>query len=107
MSSTALFRILLTFGIFFLLDLYVFTGFIAAFAAGRSRIIAAWLYWGVTISFYALAIYAISTFSRATGPATPLAKWLIGSFVFLYVPKLVMLFFSRAKMPTGFCAREV
>ncbi|HEY6160713.1 MAG TPA: metallophosphoesterase [Bacteroidia bacterium] len=93
MSSTALFRILLTFGIFFLLDLYVFTGFIAAFAAGRSRIIAAWLYWGVTISFYALAIYAISTFSRATGPATPLAKWLIGSFVFLYVPKLVMLFF--------------
>jgi predicted MPP superfamily phosphohydrolase len=93
MTVAAFFRLLLFLGIFFLIDLYVYTGFKAAFSSPRAKTIASWIYWGLSFSFFILVICVVFSFSRTTGIATPLMKWTIGMFVFLFIPKLVMLFF--------------
>ncbi len=93
MSHTIFIRILLVLGVLLLLDVYIFYGFRAAFSSSRARMISAWVYWGITITFFALVVYMSLSVSRADGPTAPLVKWSMGMFVLLYIPKLIMLFF--------------
>jgi predicted MPP superfamily phosphohydrolase len=93
MSISVFMRVLMVLGILFLIDLYVFTGYRAAFTTPRVRAAASWIYWGLTVSFYTVVILAVMFVTRAQGPASLWVKWGFGLFVFLYIPKLVMLFF--------------
>ncbi len=86
-------RLLLILGVIFLLDLYIFSGIRDAFSSARSRFFVSLGYWGLTIAFYLLAIYMFLSFSRDEGPAAPPVKWTMGMLMFLYIPKIVMLFF--------------
>lgn len=93
MSHSGIFRILIVLGLLLLIDIYVFYGFRAAFSSARARTIATWVYWGVTVAFFALITIMALNFSRNEGPGAPLVKWSMGAFMLLYIPKLVMLFF--------------
>lgn len=93
MTHSFIIRLFILLGILLLLDLYVFSGVKAAFTSARVRSLVALGYWAITISFFVLVIYMALTFSRADGPSSPLVKWAMGAFVFLYIPKIVLLFF--------------
>ena len=93
MHQSFLLRLFIILGILLLLDVYIFYGMRAAFSSSRMRSIVTWLYWGITLSFFALVIYMSLNFSRADGPTAPLVKWSMGLFVLLYIPKLVMFLF--------------
>lgn len=78
-------------GLIFLLliDYYAFQ---AVRAATRDAAWARWLYWILSALFYALFIYSILQFDRNAGPHNRVFKYLMGSFVLLFVPKLVLSF---------------
>ena len=93
MHHFGLIRVLVILSILLLVDLYVFSGFRAAFSSTRTRMIASWIFWGISVSFLALVIFFVFTFSGSAGPSSPIVKWMMASFVLLYIPKIVMLFF--------------
>lgn len=56
----------------------------------KDQIWARYLYWGLSLAFLVLVILVIINFDRSAGPQHPLFKWMLGSFVLLFVPKLVI-----------------
>jgi len=93
MSYSSLIRWIFFFGILFLLDLYIYSGLKETFSSSRIRSIISLIYWGLTISFFALLTWMLFTFSKSEGPAAPQVKWTMGMFILLYIPKLILLFF--------------
>ncbi len=49
-----------------------------------------YLYWGLSIAFLVLLVLVIINFDRSAGPQHPLFKIFMGSFVLLFVPKLII-----------------
>lgn len=49
-----------------------------------------YLYWGISLAFLILVILVIINFDRNAGPQHPMFKLMLGSFVLLFVPKLVV-----------------
>jgi len=92
-SISALLRMLLFFGILFLVDWYVFSAVKTIFSSARARTIASWVYWMFSAFFFLLSIYVFLTVSRSAGPSDPGVKVLMASFVLLYIPKLAIILF--------------
>lgn len=97
MHSSSLFRGLLFIGILLLVDWYVFSAVKALFTSSRSRQIVSWIYWGLTATFILFAFYVFLFAPKADGPSSLSVKMLMGAFVFLYIPKLVVIFFLGAE----------
>ncbi len=49
-----------------------------------------YVYWGLSIAFLVLLVLVIINFDRSAGPQHPLFKVFMGSFVLLFVPKLII-----------------
>lgn len=56
----------------------------------KDQIWARYLYWGISLAFVVLVVLVIINFDRNAGPQHPLFKWMLGSFVLLFVPKLII-----------------
>jgi predicted MPP superfamily phosphohydrolase len=56
----------------------------------KDHIWARYLYWGISIAFLVLVILVIINFDRSAGPQHALFKWMMGSFVLLFVPKMII-----------------
>jgi predicted MPP superfamily phosphohydrolase len=85
--------------ILLLIDLYVFRGvktIASGFSNERVRQSIQWVYWGVNISFYVLALYVFLTYSRAVG-TTKLMPLMAAMLILLLVPKLVFMLFLLAE----------
>jgi predicted MPP superfamily phosphohydrolase len=91
-SLSVLVRMLLFFGILFLVDFYVFSAVKTIFSSVRVRTIASWIYWILSISFFLIASYVFLT-SKGEGPSEPGIRVVMGLFVLLYIPKLAVILF--------------
>jgi len=68
-------------------DIYAFQ---AVRTLSKDYIWARYLYWGISIAFLILVILVIINFDRNAGPQHPLFKIMMGSFVLLFVPKMII-----------------
>jgi hypothetical protein len=86
-------------GILFLLavDIYAYQ---AVRTLTREALWGRWLYWGISLGFIALIIVVTLNFDRNVGPHNQLFKWMMGLFVLLFVPKLLISFFMLAEDAT-------
>jgi predicted MPP superfamily phosphohydrolase len=93
------FNAFLFLALLFVIDWYVFYGIRAASssASARTRNIINYGYWAANVFFYCLVIFTVFNFSRVQGPQGALFKTMAGSFILLYVPKLVVVFFLLAE----------
>lgn len=81
-----LFRLLLTLGIFLVLDIYAYQ---AVRVVTRDGSFWRYLYWGFTAAVVAFFILQLITYSRAEGPSRTFF-YLLGVLILIYVPKLVI-----------------
>ncbi len=70
-----------------LVDIYAYQ---AVRTLTKDLIWARYLYWGISLAFIILVILVVINFDRSAGPQHPLFKIMLGSFVLLFVPKLVV-----------------
>jgi predicted MPP superfamily phosphohydrolase len=94
--STIIFRVSLVLLVLIVIDFYAFrsvkTGF-SFIQSERIKQVINWVYWGVNILFILGAVYSLITFNRFTGPPRGAAAILMGAFVLLYIPKLIIVAF--------------
>lgn len=97
--ATLIFRLLLFFGVLFLLDLYAYQGvkfLTASIASGKWRNGIRLAYWAITLSFLVLSIAMFFIPSAKNGPSSGFVAGVFGYFVMMYLPKLIFLFFVLA-----------
>jgi predicted MPP superfamily phosphohydrolase len=70
-----------------IVDLYAFQ---AVKTLTKDQIWFRYFYWALSIAFIVLLVISLLNFDRSAGPTHPLFKWLMGSFVLLFVPKLII-----------------
>ncbi len=89
--TSILIRVIIFFGILFLVDLYVFSAVKTVFTSARIRTIASWIYWILSASFFIISIYVFTTVPRSAGPSDPGVRLVMAAFVMLYIPKLAVI----------------
>lgn len=97
--AALIFRLLLFFGVLFLLDLYAYQGIkflTASIASGKWRNGIRIAYWAITLSFLVLSIAMFFIPSAKNGPSSRFVAGVFGYFVMMYLPKLIFLFFVVA-----------
>lgn len=82
-------RIVLTFSIFVLIDIYTFQAIKAAFG---NRAWSNYFYWSLTALVLFYMIYALTTFDRAAGP-NKVVNVFMGIMILTYIPKLFVVIF--------------
>jgi predicted MPP superfamily phosphohydrolase len=87
--SQLIFRIILIFGIFLLIDTYTYQAVRTAF---NNRTWANYGYWALTALVLFYMVYALSTFDRAAGP-NKVVNVFMGIMILTYVPKLFVVIF--------------
>jgi predicted MPP superfamily phosphohydrolase len=87
--SQLIFRVVLIFAIFILIDIYTFQAIKTAF---RNHGFANFFYWGLTLLVLLYMMYALTTFDRAAGP-NKVVNVFMGLMVLTYVPKLFVVIF--------------
>ncbi|MCR9155136.1 MAG: metallophosphoesterase [Bacteroidetes bacterium] len=70
-----------------IVDIYAYQ---AVRTISKDQVWARYLYWGISIAFLVLVVLVIINFDRSAGPQHPLFKLMLGSFVLLFVPKLII-----------------
>lgn len=93
MHSSSVFRAVLFFGILILADYYAFSAVKTVFTSPRNRQIVSWIYWGMSAAFVLFACYVFLFAPKSDGPSSVSVRALMGAFVFLYIPKLFVIFF--------------
>jgi predicted MPP superfamily phosphohydrolase len=95
-GSTLIFRVCILLLVLVIIDLYSYRSIKTAFSflqSERTKQIIYWLYWTVNILFISTTVYVLTKFDRHAGPRGGLFTFLIGAFVLLYIPKLVLVIF--------------
>lgn len=83
-------RVALMLGFLIATDFYAFQAVKTAF---RGSPLARYLYWGLSAALWLFLILIIIKFDRSAGPQNNLFKYFMGSFVLLFVPKLILIVF--------------
>lgn len=94
--SVYIVRISLALLILLAIDFYTFKGIkisVSAIQSQRTTLLIYWIYWGVNIAYMLTVVYALVTFDRFSGPQRSFTAFIMGAFVLLYVPKLVLIAF--------------
>ena len=97
--ATLVFRLVIFFGVLFLLDLYAYQGIkflTASMASGKWRNAIRIGYWAITVSFLVLSIAMFFVPSAKNGPSSRFVSGVFGYFVMMYLPKLIFLLFVAA-----------
>lgn len=81
-------RFILFFGLFFLIEFYVYQGFKNLVSSSWAR----WVYWGFTILIYGIILYFMLNFNRAERNPK-YVHWIISLFTIFLIPKLLAFFF--------------
>ncbi|WP_421751824.1 metallophosphoesterase [Croceimicrobium sp.] len=82
-----LFRILIPVLLMSVVDIYAYQ---AVRTLTKDQVWGRYVYWGLSIAFLVLLVLVIINFDRSAGPQHPLFKVFMGSFVLLFVPKLII-----------------
>lgn len=70
-----------------IVDIYAYQ---AVRTLSKDHIWARYLYWGISLAFLIMVVLVIINFDRSAGPQHNLFKWMMGSFVLLFVPKMII-----------------
>ena len=92
-SPTLIFRIVLIVFILIAIDFYAFKGVkvsISGLESTKLRMGITFAYWFITGLFLVLIGYTILNFDRFRGPSRNYTGFLMGTFILLYVPKLML-----------------
>ncbi|MCC6691295.1 MAG: metallophosphoesterase [Bacteroidia bacterium] len=95
-TSTILFRICTVLLFLIAIDVYTFRSVKTGFSFVQSSIVKNsiyWTYWSVNILFVLTVVYALVHFNKFAGPPKYFSAILMGSFVLLYIPKLIVVCF--------------
>lgn len=98
--STIIIRITLFLFVLLLIDFYAFKGIRSGFSfinSSKTKQLITYTYWGITALFVTYTIAVFFTFDRNVGPQKTTFAILLGIFVLLYVPKLVLCIFLLAE----------
>ena len=85
-----LIRIFIFVALFVLIDIYVARALYALFDNQSSLRIFKWVYWGIHTAFWLTLIGLLFFVSRKVGINNWLARGVMGFFIFLYIPKLLL-----------------
>lgn len=88
-----LIRIFIFVTLFVLIDIYVARALYALFDNQSSLRIFKWLYWGIHAAFWLTLLSLLFFVSRKAGINNWMARGVMGFFIFLYIPKLLLAVF--------------
>ncbi|MEY2899254.1 MAG: hypothetical protein RL138_1307 [Bacteroidota bacterium] len=88
-----LIRIFIFVALFVLIDIYVARALYALFDNQSSLRIFKWVYWGIHTAFWLTLIGLLFFVSRKAGINNWMARGVMGFFIFLYIPKLLLALF--------------
>ncbi len=88
-----LIRIFIFVALFVLIDVYVARALYALFDNQQSLRIFKWIYWGLHVAFWLTLLGLLFFVSRKAGINNWMARGVMGFFIFLYIPKLLLAVF--------------
>jgi len=91
--TTAALRLLITFGLFIIIDIYAYQAFRTAFRFKLTP----WVYWGLTVALVVLLIYSIFQINQTGSRSSSSYMYVFGVMILLYVPKIAVAFFLLAE----------
>jgi hypothetical protein len=102
-----LIRIFIFVALFVLIDIYVARALYALFDNQQSLRIFKWVYWGIHIAFWLTLTGLLLFVSRKAGINNWMARGVMGFFIFLYVPKLLLAVFLLIQDAGRFIASAI